>query len=361
MYRIEQKIGAHTYVYEVTSYWDAGKKQPRQRRVYIGRKDPKSGEVIDTKRASATPVGSLSFGAACLLRNIARQLSLDKVLARIFPEHYKQLLYLASFKIVMGEPFYLYPYWSESNFLPEESRIEPQRISEILAALGSDEKRIEDFFSAWIKQHNRGSAVMFDITSVSSYSENNELLEYGYNRDKEQIPQVNLGIISRHSESDKLPLAYRIYSGSVNDVVTLCNIVKMIKEYELELDSFVLDRGFYSQENIAQMDGEGLKWLIPLPFRLLLAKQILHHVEQDINSPLNSFSYNNAQIYNHTKRKIHINGIPCLAHIYLDKARQVREEEVLMQKIVDLERLVSNKVFKSRKHIEEYLEETLKT
>jgi len=32
-----------------------------------------------------------------------------------------------------------------------------------------------------------------------------------------------------------------------------------------------------------------------------------------------------------------------------------------MQKIVDLERFFSKKIFKSRKHIEEYLEETLKT
>src|ERR671925_164541 len=37
-YTIEQKIGNHTYLYEVESYWDPEKKQPRQRRKYLGKK-----------------------------------------------------------------------------------------------------------------------------------------------------------------------------------------------------------------------------------------------------------------------------------------------------------------------------------
>ena len=361
MYRVEQKIHGHTYVYEVTSYWDAEKRQARQKRVYIGRKDLKTGEVVDTKRASSKPVESLSFGTTCLLKHISKQIQLTEVLAKIFPEQYKQLLYLASFKVATGEPFYLYSYWHETQFLPPEFSLEPQRISELLASLGGDDKTIERFFSAWIEQNNKGSAVMFDITSISSYSENNNLLEYGYNRDKEQIPQINLGVISRHSENDNLPLVYRIYPGSVNDVVTLSNITRMIKEYGLELDSFVLDRGFYSQENLSQMHKSHLKWLIPLPFRLLLTKDLLVQVEEEIDSPLNAFSYNNAQIYNHTKRKIHIKNIPCMAHIYLDKPRQVREEEALMQKIVDFETLFPKKLFKSLKHAKEYLDETLKS
>jgi len=279
MYTIEQKIHGHTYVYEVTNHWDAKKKQARQKRVYIGRKDPQTGKIVDTKRVSSKPVDSQIFGTMCLLKSISKQIKLTEVLANIFPEQYKQLLYLASFKVATGEPFYLYNYWQEMQFVSPEYSLEPQRISELLASLGGDDKAIESFFNAWIKKNNKGSAVMFDITSVSSYSENNNLLEYGYNRDKEQIPQINLGVISRHSEKYNLPLVYRLYPGSVNDVVTLSNITLMVKEYELELDSFVLDRGFYSQENLSQMHKSRLKWLIPLPFRLLLAKDLLMQVE----------------------------------------------------------------------------------
>ena len=37
-YIIEQKIKGKIYLYEVESYWDKEKKQPRQRRKYLGRK-----------------------------------------------------------------------------------------------------------------------------------------------------------------------------------------------------------------------------------------------------------------------------------------------------------------------------------
>ena len=37
-----------TYVYESTSYWDRDKKQPRSKRMLIGRLDPDSGEVVPT-------------------------------------------------------------------------------------------------------------------------------------------------------------------------------------------------------------------------------------------------------------------------------------------------------------------------
>jgi len=77
MYRVEQKINGQIYVYEVTSYWDSEKKQPRQKRVYLGRKDETTGEIIDTRRAKSVPVGSLSYGTACVLKSIVQQLRHD--------------------------------------------------------------------------------------------------------------------------------------------------------------------------------------------------------------------------------------------------------------------------------------------
>ncbi len=63
---------------------------------------------------------------------------------------------------------------------------------------------------------------MFDISSIFSYSKNNELVDRSYNRDKKNLGQTNLGIISRREKNSiQLPLAYRIYPGSISDVVTL--------------------------------------------------------------------------------------------------------------------------------------------
>ena len=45
--RLDKRTGI-TYVYESTSYWDKEKKQPRSKRVLIGKLDPDTGKVVPT-------------------------------------------------------------------------------------------------------------------------------------------------------------------------------------------------------------------------------------------------------------------------------------------------------------------------
>ena len=45
-------------------------------------------------------------------------------------------------------------------------------------------ERIE-FLKSWGKHINPTSGIYYDITSISSYSTNNEDVEWGYNRDNE--------------------------------------------------------------------------------------------------------------------------------------------------------------------------------
>jgi hypothetical protein len=90
-YTIEQRIGNHTYLYEVESYWDPEKKQPRQRRKYLGRKDAESGKPIRS-RSRTTPRLCKDYGHVHLLQTIAEQLSLIPLLRDSFPEDYQTLL-----------------------------------------------------------------------------------------------------------------------------------------------------------------------------------------------------------------------------------------------------------------------------
>jgi len=46
---INQKVGKNVYVYECESYWDKEKKQPRQRRKFLGKRDKITGEIVSTK------------------------------------------------------------------------------------------------------------------------------------------------------------------------------------------------------------------------------------------------------------------------------------------------------------------------
>ena len=44
-----------------------------------------------------------------------------------------------------------------------------------------------------LKKLNKG--VFYDISSISSYSKKIEGVEWGYNRDKERLAQINIGML----------------------------------------------------------------------------------------------------------------------------------------------------------------------
>jgi transposase len=84
--------------------------------------------------------------------------------------------------------------------------------------------------------------IVFDITSFSSYSKNLELLEWGYNRDGEELRQINFGVIMGSPSS--LPIGYRIYPGSITDVVTLKNLIEYLRQKGLKQYMFWNERLF---------------------------------------------------------------------------------------------------------------------
>lgn len=48
-FRGEQVIKGTTYVFEAIAQWDAEKQQSRQKRIYIGKKDPVTGAFLPNK------------------------------------------------------------------------------------------------------------------------------------------------------------------------------------------------------------------------------------------------------------------------------------------------------------------------
>lgn len=59
----------------------------------------------------------------------------------------------------------------------------------------------------------------YDITSISFYSQSNAFVRYGYNRDREPLPQVNMAML--FGQKSGLPAYYRRMQGNLSDVATL--------------------------------------------------------------------------------------------------------------------------------------------
>jgi transposase len=180
----------------------------------------------------------------------------------------------------------------------------------------------------------------FDITSISSYSKLIETLEYGYNRDGEGLPQINMGML--FGQTSMLPVFYSIYPGSIRDINTLENMITYIKYLSLQKVRFVMDKGFYSHNNMREMLQKGVKFAVSMPFTTKLAKSLADGSRKGINSAIKSFVINDDVIYADTAR-IQIGGKNVTAFIYYNERQYIDAKESILKRIARLEQILKEK------------------
>jgi transposase len=114
------------------------------------------------------------------------------------------------------------------------------------------------------------------------------MVEIGYNRDGENLPQINLGML--FGEISLLPIYYNLYPGSIKDVKTLSNLLKITEFLEMKEIKFVMDKGFFSKNNVDEMMGKpnNYKFSVAVPFSASFAKNAVYSVREKIDLPSNT-------------------------------------------------------------------------
>ena len=279
-----------TYVYESISYWDKDKKQSRNKQVCIGKLDPVSREFIPSKRlkpqqaAVRDPVVTASaaiVGPSIILDSLTERLGLEKLLKASFPKIYKQILTMAYYLASHGGPLSHCVSWCRSHEHPFEAPLTSQCISEVLRSINMDGK--QTFLNKWMKQILEDDYLCYDITSVSSYSELNEYIKYGHNRDKEQLPQLNLAIL--FGQKGRLPVYYERLPGSITDVTTLHNLLKTFKALEVTTLHYIMDKGFYSKKNVDELLLSKDKFLLSVPLNNKWVQRAIDDIYTTIHGP----------------------------------------------------------------------------
>ena len=302
---VRQKVGDKIYLYESVSYRNADGK-PRNRRVPIGKIDPATGqpiyksEYVARMAAAGVPVEGatavpsftaedirqssvLEFGAMYLLEHIAQQIGLREVLECALPNVSSEIFLLACYLVTAGDPFLYCEEWvSKTACLDDIGSLASQRISELLQTITPDQR--EAFYQAWCQLRSEQEYLALDITSMSSYSELLQDVEWGYNRDHDHLPQVNLCMMM--GETSRLPIYQVLYSGSLKDVSTLdTTLAKMDAISGGKPVLAVMDKGFFSTRNVNTMLNRTppLRFIIAVPFTTGFAKRMIVSERKDID------------------------------------------------------------------------------
>lgn len=285
-----------TYVYQNEPYWDKKKQQSRAKRTLIGKLDPKTGEIIPTRtykkkdkktadmplKRGPVPITKIQrsfFGASYLLDQIGAMTGVKEDLKFCFPENYKQMLSVAYYLILEeNNSLSRFSHWQRLHIHLYGDDLPSQRSSELFQSI--DEEGRMAFFKKQGKRRIEKEYWAFGITSISSYSETLCQVKMGRNKKHEHLPQINMALL--FGEESGLPFYYRKLPGNITDVKTVKQLMAEFDVMGYKKVSVILDRGFYSKENIDLLYKNHQKFIIGVKLGLKYVKEVLEEERENL-------------------------------------------------------------------------------
>jgi len=373
-------MGKYTYLNVSESFWDPAKKRPDNDKVRIGKIDLQTGEPVykqeylDKLAAAGVSIEGMrvwdkskeargairggpgnaagaetaeaildsvkDFGVVYFLREIAEKIGMLDILRDAFPDMWREVFALACYLVAEERTVMYCEEWASSNAGLDAGSMSSQRVSDLLAAFGCQERN--DFYKAWHGLIRSREYIALDITSVSSYSGQIGACEWGHNRDGEDLPQVNICML--FGEDSKLPVYQTVYSGSLTDVTTLRATIEEFAALVGKVDIMVvMDKGFFSIKNIKLLlNGDGGKhlyrFLIGVPFTSDLAKELVERERMDIDSIENVVLTNGSPIRGKHKQCDWGCGVELNTHVFYNPEKAVKDRNELFGYVTSLAR-----------------------
>lgn len=279
---VTRLIGKYRYRYEVESYWDPAKKQPRQRVLrFLGRVDGQGQVVVRPTVRVDSVAGSLPVGPLALFYGVARELDLVGHIKEVLDVDHDaavHVLCLALNQIGPRRPLSELAAWVARSPIPRWERLDVNRLSResferALSRLchSTTEGGLEDrglalqqrMTQVWRGQTREPAQFYYDVTRQAYYGSNCHYAEPGYFPGGTHRNVLGFGMVtSRHRQH---PVLCRAIRGSRNDTVTVQDVVHHLKAWGFERLTLILDRGMISRENVEFIveSGYGLVGLIP--------------------------------------------------------------------------------------------------
>ncbi len=264
--------------YEVGREYKKDKQYTIPKRVIIGKK--KEGEEnkmypnenylkyfsftpLQVVREEAYRSCSLKVGAFIVLNSIVEEYKLKEYLEPSFGNNASFLLDLALYSIVTEDnAAQHYPDYAFNHpLLTNKMKIySDSYISEFLKNVTTD-MRI-DFLNRWNENRDKKQKIYisYDSTNKNCQAGDISLVEFGNAKDDNSIPIINFSIA--FDQTNKVPLTYETYPGSINDLAQLSYFVSKLNEYDYRSIGLILDRGYFSKDNIIYAESKGYSLVI---------------------------------------------------------------------------------------------------
>lgn len=165
---------------------------------------------------------------------------------------------MAIIRAIDPQPLRLHPSRWEKLFLSQtlDVRVTPKHLSTVLSETGQGKGWWHEFFTELMDSDD---LLLYDLTSVFSWSESIKRVEKGYN--PEGLYRDQLGVILAFSTTTNRPMGVDIFWGSMKDITTFKEFIEVFAPDNV---GFIVDRGLFSEDLIQGFDREGIGYIVPL-------------------------------------------------------------------------------------------------
>jgi transposase len=331
---------------------------PTKDRVCIGKLDESTGKLIPNASYWNLHANSPSMrlipayrsvrrvGGAFLVDAVMGRLGLVGILDEVLGPRRSGLARTAALHMVaVGNVFDGVADYCETNTM-HETPLSSQMAAKLFAGISYDDRIA--FFKRWIRLQPRGSFLAYDVTSFSTRAKAVVASEFGYNRDGDRIPQINLGCYV--SEDTSLPIFYVTYNGSIVDKSALASMMAYNDELGVTEAGFVMDRGFCSTANVRYMAGKGYDFIIGVEKRHKTTRMALDLLMPEINKVANRIDSGVFAM----SSKGHFYGTASTMHVYYDQDLSHAQLDALCRLIDDDEARLAQKGKLTRSEAKEF-------
>lgn len=197
-------------------------------------------------------------GGLIVISEICKRLGISKALGKS-SEAMLSILLIVGRIIIQKSRLYLSSQWSLDEAIEEVlgiKRFNEDDLYKTLDWLSDNQELIENS----IFQHQVGKPVvneicLYDVTSSYLEGDENELAEYGYNRDKKKgKKQIIIGLMT---DKEGWPISIEVFKGNTSDNKTVISqLRKLQKRFGFERVIFVGDRGMIKSAQIKDIEEE---------------------------------------------------------------------------------------------------------
>lgn len=282
--------------------------------------NPSTGEIKRLEAEKKRPLSfrCIDFGDSFFLSEVMKSLHIDEAIDSLEGIDHESLKALVLFYLECQAPNTSAEDWYEGNYasvLYPNARMDGQRISELLRAIGTEEMK-SSFLKAYYSNEafGEGTKVIIDSTGII----NNVHCQFTTICNHNGKVSTCLRLITVIREEDSKPVYFRMIPGATLDSATLKKTLIELGKYGIKVSLALLDAGYCTLQNLKRLTAMDIDFITRLDAKMKAYKELKKKYFGGLEAKENFIRYGERYFYMRPVENVVIENQKLFAYVCID-------------------------------------------